>query len=186
MNLTYKGNFIINDEIEFSPKSLTVNYESLASDNSGRTLDGVMHIYWVFNKIRKLEIEMAPCTPDKIAELFGRVQGQAYNITYWDILENKEKTIYVYTSNSHADCYSGRVKNGLYQGVKFNAIEIAGENDTTDVVVEPYIASNGNLVITLRNTDDTFERSGDNLIVDENTPGVSYEIDEGDLIRNEE
>ena len=82
MELTYKGNFIINDEIEFAPKSLTVNYESLSSDNSGRTLDGVMHIYWVFNRIRKLEIEMAPTTADKIAQLFSRVQGKTYDIKY--------------------------------------------------------------------------------------------------------
>ena len=54
MSLTRKGNIILNGTYEFSPKTLTVNYESLASDNSGRTLDGVMHIYWVFQKIRKL------------------------------------------------------------------------------------------------------------------------------------
>lgn len=45
MNLTHKGNFIINNELEVAPKSLMCNFESLASDNSGRTLDGVMHIY---------------------------------------------------------------------------------------------------------------------------------------------
>ena len=185
MSLEYKGNIIINGDYQFAPKSLALNFESLASDNSGRTLDGVMHIYWVFNKIRKLEIELAPTTPDKIAEIFSRVQGQIYNITYWDVLENAEKTIEVYTSNSHADCYSGRVKNGLYQGAKFNAIEIAGENDDTEVVVQPYISTTGMLSITLRNTEDNFERDGDDLIVDENTEGVSSNISGGDLIRNE-
>ena len=187
MNLTYKGNIIINDELEIAPKSLTVNYESLASDNSGRTLDGVMHIYWVFNKIRKLEIELAPSTPDVIAQVFSRVQGEMYSIKYWDVLENAEKEIEVYTSNSKADCYSGRVKNGLYQGAKFNAIEIAGELDTNNVIINPYVStSSGNLTITLRNTDDTFLRDDEDLVAVENTPGVSYSISEGDLIRNEE
>lgn len=186
MSLDYKGNVIINNEYQFAPKNLTLNFESLASDNSGRTLDGVFHVYWVFNKIRKLEIELAPTTPDKIAEVFSRVQGQEYDITYWDLIENNEKTIHCYTSNSHADCYSGRVRNGLYQGAKFNAIEIAGENDTTDIMVEPYISTTGILTITLKNTDDSFERVGDDLIAEQNTAGVSYSISEGDLIRNEE
>ena len=185
MSLNYKGNIIINNEYQFAPKNLKINYESLASDNSGRTLDGVMHIYWVFNKIRKLEITLPPTTADIIAEIFSRVQGQEYDITYYDLIENAEKTIHCYTSNSHSDCYSGRVKNGLYTGATFNAIEIAGELDTTNVVINPYISTTGVLTITLRNTDDSFERSGNNLVAVENTPGVTYSISEGDLIRDE-
>ena len=127
MSLTRKGNIILNGTYEFSPKTLTVNYESLASDNSGRTLDGVMHIYWVFQKIRKLEIELAPCSPADASNVFSRVQGQIYDITYWDTLSNSEKTIEVYTSNSSHDWYSGYIRNGVVQGAKFNAIEIAGE-----------------------------------------------------------
>ena len=188
MSLNYKGNIIINGEYQFAPKNLKINYESLASDNSGRTLDGVMHIYWVFNKIRKLEITLPPTTADKIAEIFSRVQGHQYDITYYDLVENDEKTIHCYTSNSHSDCYSGRVKNGLYTGATFNAIEIAGELDTSDVnpVIVPSISSTtGILTMTIRNTPDEFSRGGDDLFVDENTPGVTYSITEGDLIRNE-
>ncbi len=185
MNLRYKGNIIIDNELQIAPKSLTINYESLASDNSGRTLDGVMHIYWVFNRIRKLEITLAPTTPDVIASVFSRVQGKEYNITYWDTLENKEKTIFVYTSNSHTDCYSGRIKNGLYEGATWNAIEIAGEL-STDVSVIPTITPSGDLVIRTINTLDVFSRSSNDLIVDVNTPGVSYEIYQGDLYMYEE
>lgn len=185
MNLNYKGNVIINNEYQFAPKDLVLNYESLASDNSGRTLDGVMHIYWVFNKIRKLEITLAPTTADKIAEIFSRVQGQEYDITYWDLVENGEKTIHCYTSNSHADCYSGRVKNGLYEGATFNAIEIAGELETANPIINPYISTSGVLTITTRNTNDTFARFQDDLMVDIEDEGVSYAIEEGDLMRYE-
>lgn len=45
MNLQNKGQVIINNEYRFAPKKLLCNFESLASDNSGRTLDGVMRIY---------------------------------------------------------------------------------------------------------------------------------------------
>lgn len=128
MALTTKGHFKIGNN-EFAAKSIKVNFESLASDDSGRTNDGVMHIYWVLRKIRKIEIELPP-TKDlgKLSTLFALVQGQEYNLTYWDPLDNAEKTIKVYTSTSSADMYNGILYNGMWQGVSFNAIELAGEN----------------------------------------------------------
>lgn len=185
MALHSKGNFIINNDLEVSPKSLLCRYDSLASSNSGRTLDGVMHIYWVFNKIRKLEIQLAPASADYLALIFSRVQGQEYNITYWDILENQEKTIHVYTSNSEVDCYSGVVRNGLYQGAKFHAIEIAGENNAY-YIVSPVITSVGDLEINNNSLTTSFTRVGDNLVVEESAPGVTYSIVGEDLMRYEE
>jgi hypothetical protein len=187
MNLTHKGNIIINNELEIAPRSLLCNFESLASDNSGRTLDGVMHIYWVFNKIRKLEIELAPTTADILSQVFSRVQGQEYDITYWDVLENAQKTIRVYTSNGSVDCYSGIVRNGLYTGAKFNAIEIAGElNVNTRRGVTPTISNNGSLVISTLGVSTEFERSGNDLVYDDAPDGVTYEIIDKDLWQNEE
>ena len=187
MHLTTKGNFIINNELEIAPKSLQIDYDSLASANSGRTLDGVMHIYYVFNKIRKLEIELRPMTPDELAPIISRVQGQFYDITYWDLIDNQERTIHVYTSKSGANWYSGIVRHGLVQGIKFNAIELAGELDNSTAVITPVI-NNTTGVLTIYNDSETtnFWRNGDNLMVDEELPGVSYAIVEGDLIRNEE
>lgn len=124
--MTSKGNFIINN-IEFRPKSLKVNYESLASEDSGRTDDGNMYIGWVKRRVRKLEITMPPMTGNEVSQLLSLVQGQEYNITYFDPLTNGEKTINCYTSNSSGDCYSGVLKGGLYTGVAFNSIELAGE-----------------------------------------------------------
>ena len=186
MNLTHKGNIIINDSLEIAPKSLLCNFESLASENSGRTLDGVMHIYWVFNRIRKLEIELAPTTADVLATIFSRVQGQEYDITYWDVLENAQKTIRVYTSNSSVDCYNGIIRNGLYKGAKFNAIEIAGELINQTRGVTPTIAASGNLEITTIGVRTEFTRSGNDLYYDDAPEGVSYEIIDKDLWQNEE
>lgn len=125
--LSNKGKFQVNGR-EFDAKSIKVNLESLATDDSGRTADGVMHIYWIYRKIRKVEIELPP-TADKakLANLLALVQGNEYELTYWDPLQNTEKTIHVYTSNSSADLYNGIIYNGIWQGAKFNAIEIAGE-----------------------------------------------------------
>lgn len=128
MALYDKGKFKINGQ-EFDAKSIKVNYESLSSDDSGRTADGVMHIYWIYRKVRKIEIELRP-TADRssLARILALVQGQEYNLTYWDPLENAEKTIKAYTSNSSADMYNGVLYGGMWQGVSFNAIELAGEN----------------------------------------------------------
>lgn len=128
MALYSKGRFQINGQ-EFDAKSINVNYESLASDDSGRTADGVMHIYWVMRKVRKVEIELPP-TADRsqLARILSLVQGQEYNLTYWDPLDNAERTIKCYTSNSSADLYNGYILGGIWQGVSFNAIELAGEN----------------------------------------------------------
>ena len=127
MALTTKGHFKINNE-QFEAKSLRVNYESLSGEDSGRTDDGVMRINWIFKKVRKVEIEMPPMKSSDLSKLLSLVQGQEYRLTYVDPLDNAEKTIQVYTSNSKTDLYSGMILKGLWQGVAFNAIELAGEN----------------------------------------------------------
>lgn len=181
MNLSNKGNIILNNQVEFSPKSLKIDYDSLASENSGRTLDGVMHIYWIYNRIRKLEIELKPATAEYVAQILSMVQGQKYDIKFWDLLENKQKTMRVYTSNSSADVYSGVVRNGLYQGVKFNAIEIAGE---ISYKITP-VFSGPNLIMVVEGSTVSFSRDGVDLIVQSNEPGVTYAIVNGELWRYE-
>ena len=127
MALTSKGHFKVNGT-EYLAKSIKVDLESLASEDSGRTDDGVMHINWVLKKIRKVEIQVAPSTTADIAPLLSAVQGQTYSLTYFDPLANAEKTITAYTSTSSSELYSGVLYNGLWQGTQFNAIEVGGEN----------------------------------------------------------
>ena len=98
----------------FYAQSIKYSWESLASEDSGRTLDGVMHIYWVKRKIRKLEITMPPCTYQTIADIINSVQGKEYTISYIDPASNEWTSAYVYTSNSKSDIYSGILYGGLY------------------------------------------------------------------------
>lgn len=123
MALSNKGNFMIG-ATEFVPKSLKIGYESLASEDSGRTDDGVMHIDFVRPKMVKLEIEMPPFKYADRNNLISLVQGKIYNITFFDPDTNSERTVQVYTSNSSLDMYSGVLYNGLYNGFQFNAIEV--------------------------------------------------------------
>ena len=127
MALTSKGHFKVNGT-EYLAKSIKVDLESLASEDSGRTDDGVMHINWILKKIRKVQIELPPSTADVFAPLLAAVQGQTYSLTYFDPLDNAEKTITAYTSKGSSSLYSGVLYNGLWQGIQFNAIQVGGEN----------------------------------------------------------
>lgn len=111
----------------FKAKSMHYGWESLASEDSGRTLDGVMHIYWVLRKIRKLEIVMPPCDHTTIENILNIVQGKEYDIYYYDPAIGNWVSRYVYTSNAASDMYSGVVLNGLWQDFEFHAIELGGD-----------------------------------------------------------
>ena len=123
MALSSKGNFKIGST-EYSPKSLKVTYDSLATANSGRSDDGTMVINWVRLNIRKLEIEMPPLKPAELSALLSAVSGKKYNMTFHDPRTNAEVTVQMYTSGSEGECYNGVLYGGLYQGVQFSAIEV--------------------------------------------------------------
>lgn len=107
----------------FPMKSLKESDESLASEDSGRTLDGVMHIYWVQRDLKKIEIVLPPCKSDMIKSLKDIVQGKEYYISY-PTYDGVYTTRYVYTSNMNASMYSGVLYNGLWQNFEFHAIEL--------------------------------------------------------------
>ena len=118
------------DSVRFSPfqgGGLQIDYDSLATEDSGRSVDGYNHITWILARARKVEIQLPPCSATYASKILSRVMGKKYYITYWDLITNAEKTIYVYTSNGRGGMYSGVVRNGIYQGIQFNAIEIMGE-----------------------------------------------------------
>ena len=123
MALKSKGNFKIGST-EYSPKSLKITYDSLATANSGRSDNGTMVINWVRTNIRKLEIEMPPMKMSELSALLNAVSGKKYNMTFRDIRTNTEVTVQMYTSNTQGDCYSGVLLGGLYHGVQFSAIEV--------------------------------------------------------------
>jgi len=130
----HAGQFKIGNSSTFTPKKLNIIYDTLASEDSGRTDDGVMHIQWIvgdgqtYKSFVKLEIEMAPCSGSEASTILNLVQGKVYNITYYDIRRNAEQTLEVYTSTSQGNCYSGIFNSytGLWEGVSFNAISTHG------------------------------------------------------------
>lgn len=118
-----KGNFKV-DSVEYSPKSMTFTYDSLAKANSGRSDDGTMVINWARQNITKIEIVMPPMKPAALKTLLADISGKKYNMTFHDPLTNSVVEKEMYTSNTKGECYSGVLHNGLYQGVSFSAIEV--------------------------------------------------------------
>lgn len=127
MDIARKSKFFkINGKSITSCQSCTVQFESLAGPNSGRTDDGVMHIDWIWQIIRKVNIKLPPMSQNEIERIMALVQGQEYDLTYLDPIKGIH-TIHCYTSNSSAECKSGILYGGLWLGAAFNAIELAGE-----------------------------------------------------------
>lgn len=116
----------IDGKFTYSFQDYTVQFDSLADENSGRTDDGVMKIKYIWSAIRKVNIKLPPMTQADISKILSQVQGQEYSLTYLDPI----KGIYTskfYTSASSADLYNGVLYDGLWRGAAFNAIELAGE-----------------------------------------------------------
>ena len=67
---------------QFAPQSMKPSFDSLATEDSGRSDDGVMHIYWVKNRYRKFDITLRPDTPENISKVLNLVMGKIYYLTY--------------------------------------------------------------------------------------------------------
>lgn len=107
---------------------LRVSEDSLASEDSGRADDGVMHVYFIKSHYTKLEITLPPCSYAEIARVRNLCLGKKTYCTFIDPYTNNEHTVHVYNSNSSADVYSGVVHNGLVQGFTFSLIDLEGTN----------------------------------------------------------
>lgn len=120
-----KGKIKINN-IEYDVKSCKVEITGLEADDSGRTDDGVYHYNYIYNRGRKITIQLVPTTQATVAALLNAVAGKTYNLTYYDPIAG-EKTIQAHTKSTSGSLYSGVLLNGLWSGVSFKAEQIGGE-----------------------------------------------------------
>ena len=120
-----KGKIKINN-IEYDVKSCKVEIAGLEADDSGRTDDGVYHYNYIYNRGRKITIQLVPTTQETVAALLNAVAGKTYNLTYYDPIAG-EKTIQAHTKSTSGSLYSGVLLNGLWSGVSFQAEQIGGE-----------------------------------------------------------
>lgn len=105
-----------------APTSAAPSWEDVHSPNSGRTLDGEMHIEIVTRK-RKVALKWDVLTQEEMVSLQKLLQGTYYTLTYVDPLYGLH-TIKCYVSGSQQDLYSAMLYNGLWRNISFNAIEV--------------------------------------------------------------
>lgn len=103
-------------------KDTKIQYDSLASSESGRTEDGVMHIGWVRRKIAKINLVYPAMTKAEALHLLNILQGKEFNFTYPDPVFGA-RTISAYASNSSYDFHTDAVYGGILTNVSINVIE---------------------------------------------------------------
>lgn len=122
---------VVAGEVEFPLQKLVVEFESLASPDSGRTDDGEMHVVFIRERIRKLKCTLPPMTQAQVSKALDAVLGKKYFIDYVDPIYGLH-TIKVYTSAGSAELYNARLHGGLWTGITFNAIELLGDGIVED------------------------------------------------------
>lgn len=121
-----KAYFKING-VRYVPQTMSVIHDSLASADSGRTDDGIMHITFIRENLTKLDITMPPADAGTYTTLISSIQGKAnISVTFYDPLTSSvERTITCYCSSNKADWYSGVItSNGILTGLSFSLIEM--------------------------------------------------------------
>lgn len=102
---------------------MVVEFESLATADSGRSDDGKMHIEWINPRLRKIKCTLPPTSALYVGTYLDAVQGNQYELEYIDPIQGVMK-LQVYTSNASAELYNARLHGGLWYNITFNAIEI--------------------------------------------------------------
>lgn len=89
----------------FVPAELKIDYDSLSGPDSGRSMDGTMHINWLKSKLVKLEVTLPPhkYNDTNYNSIFGIIQGQStLSVTFWDYMDKQTKTLTMYCSQTSA------------------------------------------------------------------------------------
>lgn len=122
---------VIAGEVEFPVQKMIVEFESLATPDSGRTDNGEMHVEFIRDRIRKIKCTLPPMSQEDVSRALNAVLGRKYYMDYIDPIEGLH-TVHVYTSAGSAELYNARIHGGLWTGITFNAIELLGDGIVED------------------------------------------------------
>ena len=109
----------------FIPQTFKVTGDNVASSDSGRTEDGVMHISWVRTEVRKATMTFNAITGNEVKYLKNLMQGKIYEFFFFDCGEAQHYT--AYTGNYDYEAYSHvryESEGGLYKGFTIDAVEM--------------------------------------------------------------
>lgn len=101
-----------------------IQHDSLASEDSGRTEDGVMQIEWVRTDIVKVNLVYPVMSYDELRHLLGLLQGRTFQFTFPDkMTASGTRTISAYASASSYTDYSEAIHGGIVTDVSINVIQ---------------------------------------------------------------
>ncbi len=114
-----------NSEIYIPACDIQIQHTNVASADSGRTEDGVMHIDWVRRDVRKVNLQWKVMTGQELSYVMNLLQGKEFTFKYYDM--GAVQTISAYCGESSYTKYSDAIaaeSGGLYTDVSINVIEM--------------------------------------------------------------
>lgn len=114
----------VNDTILKTPAEVSWSLQDLSSPDSGRTLDGVMHKDRVAQKV-KLACKWKAMPTSEASVLLKNVNSQVnFNLTYFDVQENANRTAKFYVGDRTAPYLWINEEAKMVETVSFDFIEV--------------------------------------------------------------
>lgn len=105
-----------------APASLSVSWEDVHTQNSGRAMDAKMKLTIIARK-RKVQVKYEYLAQEEMQKLQALLHGTYYTFDYYDP-EYGVHQITAYVSSAAQDLYSAILYDGVWQNVSFNVIEV--------------------------------------------------------------
>lgn len=105
--------------------NIQIQHTNIASSDSGRTEDGIMHIDWVRRDIVKVNLQWKVMTGEELAYVMNLLQGKEFTFVYSDM--GSTHSISAYCGESTYTKYSDVLASesgGIYTDVAINVIEM--------------------------------------------------------------
>lgn len=117
------GRWMVNDTPIYVPDiDTSVLNSSIASESSGRTEDGVMHIEWLRSNVYKKGLKYSLMTGAELEYMIELMQGKVFNFTCPH--GTGTKTFEGYTSEINSTLYTEFQGVLIYKDVTINVIEM--------------------------------------------------------------
>lgn len=117
-----QGMWKVNDTPIYIPDvNVSIQYNHLAGEDSGRDESGYMHITWLRRNLAKVGLKYAMMTGDEYAYMLDLMHGQEFEFTYAD--KNGTHTIQGYTGDVSGTLYTRFNGIDIYKDVTINVIE---------------------------------------------------------------
>jgi hypothetical protein len=106
-----------------TPSSFAWGLQDLSSDDSGRTLDGIMHKDRIAQK-RRLDCSWDNPTKDEASTILKAVNGTIFmQVTYPDTMSGNYETRTFYVGDRSAPMKTWMIGNKRYSSLSFSFIE---------------------------------------------------------------